>query len=201
MGQNLPQWHSKLRERLLPRFLRSHSLSIKQRGRNMLFYHDEHPASGHGPREALQEQVGDVLLRDTAQPPQPSPPLAAGPYPDEELHQHHVPFPAGQVQGGAPVPVPAGLVHLLPRAVGQEQDHRPQVLLGCGPQEMLAQGELQALQRGEEELLLILCAYPELFFFPREARGDRSLSPGITANKELISPFQESPHRNSSPKP
>lgn len=136
-------------------------------------------------------------------------PLAPSPYPDEELQQHHVPFAARQVQGRAPVPVPAGLVHLLPSAMGQQQDHRPQVLLGRGPQQVLAQGELQALQRGQEELLLVLGANPELFFFPREARGDRSLSPGVAASRAqptrqvfpLPNLCQESRHRDSSPKP
>lgn len=56
--------------------------------------------------------------------------------------------------------------------MGQEQDDCPQVLLGCSPQEMLAQRKLQALQRGKEKLLLVLGTYPELFFFPGEAKGE-----------------------------
>lgn len=76
------------------------------------------------------------------------------------------------MQGSAPVPVPAGLVHLLPCPVGEEQDDRPQIFLGCSPQEVLAQGKLQALQRGEEELLLVFCTYPALLFFPRKAKGN-----------------------------
>lgn len=79
------------------------------------------------------------------------------------------------MEGSAPITVSAGFVHLFPSPVGKEQDDRPQILLRCSPQEMLAQRKLQALQWGKEELLLVFCTYPALFFFPREAKGDRSL--------------------------
>jgi len=84
------------------------------------------------------------------------------------------------MEGSAPIAISTGLVHLFPSPVGKEQDDRPQVLLSCSPQEMLAQRKLQALQRGKEELLLVFRTYPALFFFPREAKGNRSLQPNFT---------------------
>lgn len=105
----------------------------------------------------------------------------ASTHPDQELHQHHVSLPAGQVQGCAPIAVSAGLIHLLPRAVGEEQDDCAQIFLGCSPQEVLAKRKFQALQRGKEELLLVFCTYPALFFLPREAKENTSLRPGFAA--------------------
>lgn len=87
------------------------------------------------------------------------------------------------MEGSAPVTISAGLVHLFPGPMGKQQDDCPQVLLGCSPQEMLAQRKLQALQRGKEELLLIFGSYPALFFFPRETKGDKSLPPGFATAK------------------
>lgn len=85
------------------------------------------------------------------------------------------------MQGCAPIAVSAGLIHLLPRAVGEEQDDCAQIFLGCSPQEVLAKRKFQALQRGKEELLLIFCTYPALFFLPREAKENTSLRPGFAA--------------------
>lgn len=99
----------------------------------------------------------------------PAPPGARATYPDEELGQDHVALPAGQVQRRAAVPFPARLVHLVPGAVRQQQDDCPQVLVGGGPQQVLAQGQLRAGQRGQEELLLVLGPDPPLLLFPARA--------------------------------
>lgn len=110
----------------------------------------------------------------------------AGPaatYPDEELCQDHVPLPAGQVQRRAAVHLPARLVHLVPGAVRQQQDDRPQVLVGGGPQQVLAQGQLAAWQRGQEELLLVLGPDPALLLFP--ARAIRQARSGQAGQRRL----------------
>ena len=100
-------------------------------------------------------------------------------YPDEQLGQDHVALPAGQVQRRPAVSLPAGFVHLVPGAVRQQQDDRPQVLVGRGPQQVLAQGQLCAGQRGQEELLLVLGPDPPLLLLPaRASRGARSQSRG-----------------------
>lgn len=91
-------------------------------------------------------------------------------YPDQELRQDHVPLPAGQVQRRAAIAFPAGLIHLVPGAVCQQQDDRPQVFVGRGPQQVLAQGQLGAGQRGQEELLLVLGPDPPLLLFPARGR-------------------------------
>lgn len=90
-------------------------------------------------------------------------------YPDEQLGQDHVALPAGQVQRRPAVSLPAGFVHLVPGAVRQQQDDRPQVLVGRGPQQVLAQGQLCAGQRGQEELLLVLGPDPPLLLLPARA--------------------------------
>ena len=100
-------------------------------------------------------------------------------YPDEQLGQDHVALPAGQVQRRPAVSLPAGLVHLVPGAVRQQQDDCPQVLVGRGPQQVLAQGQLRAGQRGQEELLLVLGPDPPFLLFPaRASRRTRSQSRG-----------------------
>ena len=100
-------------------------------------------------------------------------------YPDKQLGQDHVALPAGQVQRRPAVRLPAGLVHLIPGAMCQQQDDRPQVLVGRGPQQVLAQGQLHAGQRGQEELLLILGPDPPFLLFPtRASRPARSQSRG-----------------------
>lgn len=53
----------------------------------------------------------------------------SSPYPDEELRDDHIAFAAGQVKRVASVGFSARLVDLLPVAVGEEQDNRPEVLL------------------------------------------------------------------------
>lgn len=87
-------------------------------------------------------------------------------YPDQELRQDHVPLPASQVQRCAAVALSARLIHLLPGAVRQQQDDSPQVLVGGGPQQVLAKGQLRAGQRRQEEFLLILGPDPPLLLFP-----------------------------------
>lgn len=100
-------------------------------------------------------------------------------YPDEQLGQDHVALPAGQVQRRPAVSLPAGFVHLVPGAVRQQQDDRPQVLVGRGPQQVLAQGQLRAGQGGQEELLLVLGPDPPLLLLPaRASRRARSQSQG-----------------------
>ena len=61
-------------------------------------------------------------------------------HPDEELCDDHVALAARQVKGGASVSLSTRLVDLLPGAVSQKQDDAAQVLLGRGPQQLLAQG-------------------------------------------------------------
>lgn len=63
-------------------------------------------------------------------------------YPDEQLSQDHIALAAGQVQGCASVSLPACLVHLVPGAVGQQQDDCAQVLVGCGSQQLLTTAQL-----------------------------------------------------------
>lgn len=105
-------------------------------------------------------------------------------YPDQELRQDHVPLPAGQVQRRAAVPLSAGLVHLLPGAMRQQQDDSPQVLVGGGPQQVLAQGQLCAGQRCQEELLLVLGPDPPLLLFPARATTQARSPAGRTTGAE-----------------
>lgn len=85
------------------------------------------------------------------------------------------------MQRRAAVHFPARLVHLVPGAVRQQQDDCPQVLVGGGPQQVLAQGQLGAWQRGQEELLLIFGPDPALLLLPARAiRQARSQSGGTT---------------------
>lgn len=108
-------------------------------------------------------------------------PTSASTYPDEQLGQDHVALAAGQVQCCATVAFPAGLVHLVPRAVCQQQDDCPQVLIGCGTQQVLAQGQLCAGQGRQEELLFVLRPDPPLLLFPARVPGQvwSPLSMGI----------------------
>lgn len=77
---------------------------------------------------------------------------------------------AGQVQRGAAVAV--GLVDLLPGAVGEQQDDGAQVLLRRGPQQLLAQRQVGAGQRGQEQTLLVLRPDPTLPLLPgRQTQG------------------------------
>lgn len=85
------------------------------------------------------------------------------------------------MQRRAAVHFPARLVHLVPGAVCQQQDDCPQVLVGGGPQQVLAQGQLGAWQWGQEELLLIFGPDPALLLLPARAiRQARSQSGGTT---------------------
>lgn len=102
-------------------------------------------------------------------------------YPDEQLGQDHVALPAGQVQRRPAVSLPAGFVHLVPGAVRQQQDDRPQVLVGRGPQQVLAQGQLRAGQGGQEELLLVLGPDPALLLL--SAGTDRARPGGWSGER------------------
>lgn len=123
-------------------------------------------------------RAGASALSPKSPIPVAPPRRARATYPDQELRQDHVPLAAGQVQRRAAIPLPAGLVHLITGAVCQQQDDHPQVLVGGGPQQALAQGQLGAGQRGQEQLLLVLGPDPPLLLFP--ARGRRGQS-GMTA--------------------
>lgn len=63
----------------------------------------------------------------------------ASSYPDEQLCDDHVSHGAGQVQCGTSISVAVRLVDLFFGAVGQEENHQPQVVLHHGPQELLSQ--------------------------------------------------------------
>lgn len=60
-------------------------------------------------------------------------------HPDEQLGDDHVGHGAGQVQSGASVPVPVGLINLFLGAVCQQQHHQPQVVLHHRPKQLLPQ--------------------------------------------------------------
>lgn len=87
-------------------------------------------------------------------------------YPDEELRDDHVGLVAGQVQRVASVRFSAGLIDLLPGPVGEQQDDGAEVLLGGRPQQLLAQREVGAGQRRQEETLLVLRPDPALPLLP-----------------------------------
>lgn len=87
-------------------------------------------------------------------------------YPDEELCDDHVALAAGQVQRVASVSFPTGLVDLLPGPVGEQQDDGAEVLLGRGPQQLLAQRQVGARQRRHEQALLVLRPDPALPLLP-----------------------------------
>lgn len=93
------------------------------------------------------------------------------------------------MQRRAAVHFPARLVHLVPGAVCQQQDDCPQVLVGGGPQQVLAQGQLGAWQWGQEELLLIFGPDPALLLLPARAiRQARSQSGGTTEAATPVPP-------------
>lgn len=87
-------------------------------------------------------------------------------HPDEELRDDHVALVAGQVQCVASVSLAAGLVDLLPGSVGEQQDDGAEVLLGRRPQQLLAQRQVGAGQRRQEEALLVLRPDPALTLLP-----------------------------------
>lgn len=87
-------------------------------------------------------------------------------HPDEELRDDHVALAAGEVQRVASVSFAAGLVDLLPGAVGEQQHDGAQVLLRRRPQQLLAQRQVDAGQRRQEQALLVLRPDPALPFLP-----------------------------------
>lgn len=91
-------------------------------------------------------------------------------HPDEQLCDDHISHSAGEVQSGASVSVPVGLVNLLLGAVGQQQHHQPQVIFHHCPKQLLPQGYIRLGQSHQEQLLLILGSDPALFLFPGEKK-------------------------------
>lgn len=53
--------------------------------------------------------------------------------PDEQLCDDYIGHSAGEVQSGASVSVPVGLINLLLGAVGQQHHHQPQIILHHRP--------------------------------------------------------------------
>lgn len=89
-------------------------------------------------------------------------------HPDEQLSDDHVGHGAGQVQSGASVPVPVGLINLFLGAVRQQQHHQPQVVLHHRPKELLPERYVRLGQPHQEKLLLVLCSDPALLLLPGE---------------------------------
>lgn len=92
------------------------------------------------------------------------------------------------MQRRAAVALPAGLVHLVPGAMRQQQDDGPQVLVSSGSQQVLAQGQLRARQRGQEELLLVLGPDPPLLLFPARATRQVWSQSGRTTKAQALCP-------------
>lgn len=109
-------------------------------------------------------------------------------YPDEQLRDDHIALAAGEVQRVASVSLPAGLVDLLSGTVGEQQDNRAQVLLGRCPQQLLAQREVSARQRRQEQALLVLRPDPALPLLPgRQNIGTEKLSVSVVRNRSVKS--------------
>lgn len=118
-------------------------------------------------------------------------------YPEEELRHHHIALLTGGVQGGAWQPQreerpggegPAqGPVHLLFRAVSQEEQQLRKVALHGCQEETPGQRDIRTLarrgrsQRRHEELLLVFGPDPRLPFFPgkrQRTNAEKILSTG-----------------------
>lgn len=93
-------------------------------------------------------------------------------YPDEELRDDHVALATGQVQRVASVSLSARLVDLLSAAVGEQQNDGTEVLLGRCPQQLLAQGKVDARQRRQKQTLLVLRPDPALPLLPDRQNGE-----------------------------
>lgn len=89
-------------------------------------------------------------------------------HPDEQLSNDHIGHCAGEVQSGASVSIPVGLVNLLLGAMCQQHHHQPQVIFHHCAKQLLPQGHIRLGQSHKEQLLLILGSDPTLFFLPRE---------------------------------
>lgn len=70
------------------------------------------------------------------------------------------------MQRVASVSLSARLVDLLSAAVGEQQDDGTEVLLGRCPQQLLAQGKVDARQRRQKQTLLVLRPDPALPLLP-----------------------------------
>lgn len=93
-------------------------------------------------------------------------------YPDKKLCDDHVALAAAEVQRVASVSLAAGLVDLLSGAVCEQQDDGAQVLLGRRSQQLLAERQVGAGQRRQEQTLLVLRPDPALPFLPDRQNTD-----------------------------
>lgn len=105
-------------------------------------------------------------------------------HPDEQLSDDHIGHCAGEVQSGAPVSVPVGLVNLLLGAMCQQHHHQPQVVLHHCAKQLLPQGHIRLGQSHKEQLLLVLGSDPTLFFLPREKEMTGMLRSGRAEHVE-----------------
>lgn len=99
-------------------------------------------------------------------------------HPNEQLCDDHIGHCAGQVQSGASVSIPVGLVNLLLGAVCQQHHHQPQVILHHRPKQLLPQGHVWLGQPHQKQLLLVLRSDPALLLLPGEKEVTRTLRPG-----------------------
>lgn len=105
-------------------------------------------------------------------------------HPDEQLSDDHIGHCAGEVQSGAPVSVPVGLVNLLLGAMCQQHHHQPQVVLHHCAKQLLPQGHIRLGQSHKEQLLLVLGSDPTLFFLPGEKEMTGMLKSGRVEHVE-----------------
>lgn len=105
-------------------------------------------------------------------------------HPDEQLSDDHVGHCAGEVQSGASVSVPVGLVNLLLGAVCQQQHHQPQVVFHHRAKQLLPQGHVRLGKSHQEQLLLVLGSDPAFLLLPGEKGSDRDalVRQGVGAN-------------------
>lgn len=98
--------------------------------------------------------------------PPPTVSFSIGTHPDEQLCDDHIGHGTREVQSGASVSVPVGLINLLLGAVGQQQHHQPQVILHHCPKQLLPQGHVGLGQSHQEQFLLVLGSDPALLLLP-----------------------------------
>lgn len=99
-------------------------------------------------------------------------------HPDEQLSDDHIGHGAGQVQSGAPVPIPVGLINLFLGTVCQQQHHQPQVILHHRPKQLLPQRHVGLGQPHQEKLLFVLGPDPALLLLPGEKETTRTSRSG-----------------------
>lgn len=105
-------------------------------------------------------------------------------HPDEQLSDDHIGHCAGEVQSGASVSVPVGLVNLLLGAMCQQHHHQPQVILHHRPKQLLPQGHVRLGQSHQEQLLLVLGSDPTLLLLPGEKEMTGTLGSGRVEHGE-----------------